>query len=153
MPDDALGMVELGPLPADGYDWYLVRYSFLNDSGVTEGASGWVASGPADSPWLRPTDEDGWCCPFSAGASGTGSGVVGPVEIGEGHGLRWALVGGEDCPLVITINDVEIVSTRVHLFYQSEVFLFRDYPELAGTVDIEVQTDCAWTLSHGMYQG
>jgi hypothetical protein len=78
--------------------------------------------------------------------------VVGPAEIGAGYGVRWAAVG-DDCPLVVIINDVAVVSTRVNGFAEGEVSLFEEYPELIGTFDIEVETECAWTLSHGTYQG
>ena len=151
MPLDADGGVRLGPLPVDGYDWYLIGYTFVN-AGHADGGAGWVAYGPSASPWLAPADDViGGYTPF-AGTAGTGSGSVGPVEIGDGYGMRWAAVG-DDCPLVVSINDVAVVSTRVNSFAEGEVFLFRDYPVLVGTLDIEVETECAWTLSHGTYQG
>ena len=151
MPLDALGMVELGPLPVDGNDWYLIRYSFLNASGVTDGATGWVASGPIAAPWLASADDAGWYSGIFAGAAGTGAGVVGPVEIGDFHAVRWAAVG-QGCSLVVSINDVEIVSTSVDGFAQGGVELFRDYPGLVGTFDIEIESECSWTLSQGTYE-
>ena len=53
---------------------------------------------------------------------------------------------------VVSINNVDIVSTRVDGFAQGEVALL-DYPELVGMFDIEVNTECSWTLSHRTYQG
>lgn len=88
--------------------------------------------------------------PF-AGTAGKGPGVVGPVEIDHDQFVRWAAVG-QDCPLVVTINDVEIASTSVDGFAEGEVALF-DYPEPVGKFDIEIDTECSWTLSHGTYQG
>jgi hypothetical protein len=152
MPVDALGMVELGPLPVDGYDWYLIRYSFLNESGVTDGGNGWVASGPSATPWLRPTDEEGWHSGIFAGGAGTGPGIAGPVELGNAEGVRWAAVG-DACPLVIGLGDVAVVSTRVDGFAEGEVMLFRDYPELTGMFEIEVASECSWTFSAVHYQG
>lgn len=152
MPLDALGMVELGPLTVDGFDWYLVRYSFLNASGVTDGAVGWVASGPSTSPWLAPVDDAGWYSGIFAAGAGAGPGALGPVEIGDSQGVRWAAVG-EACPLVVSLGDVAIVSTTVDGFAEGEVFLFRDYPELAGMVDIDVESECSWALSALTYQG
>ena len=150
MPLDASGLIEFGPLPADGFDWYFIRYHFAV-TGSLDLESGWVAYGPAETPWLTPTNEviAGVTWP---GAAGTGPGVVGPAEIGGPSGLRWAAVG-EDCPLAVSINDVAVVSTRVHGFAEGEVSFLEDYPELVGTFDIEVETECAWTLSHGGYQG
>jgi hypothetical protein len=50
MPLDAYGLVELGPLPVDGYDWYRIRAGFLDN--LTGGGtnSGWVAYGQAHRP-------------------------------------------------------------------------------------------------------
>lgn len=152
MPIDALGMVELGPLPVDGYDWYLIQYSFLNASGVTDGGIGWVAAGPSTSPWLAPADDAGWYTGIFAGAAGTGPGALGPVEIADSQGVPWAAVG-QACSLVVSLNEVVIVSTRVDGFAEGEVLLFRDYPELVGMFDIEVESDCSWTLSAVTYQG
>jgi hypothetical protein len=149
MPLDAVGSIELGPLPADGYDWYRIRAGFLYD--LTDDGAGWVAFGPSSTPWLALADDVPGYFPFR-GTAGTGPDVVGAVEIGDGHGVRWAAVG-EDCPLVVSIDDVAIVSERVDGFAEGEVFLFRDYPELVGMFDIEVDTKCSWTLSHGTYQG
>ena len=147
MPLNADGRVALGPLPADGYDWYLIYYN-VQGTGSVEGGFGWVAYGPATTPWLAPTDLFIGGYSFYAGDAGRGPGVVGPVEIGDNYGMRWAAVG-QACPFVVSINDVEVVSTRVDAFAEGQVPL----SELAGTFDIEVETECAWTLSHGEYQG
>jgi hypothetical protein len=155
MPLDALGMIELGPLPRDGYDWYLLRYSFLNASGATDGGVGWVASGPTTSPWLVPAEDAGWYTGLVAGDAGTGPGVAGPIEIADwNHGVRWAAVGTA-CPLDININDASIVSTDVNGFAEGEVQsqFFVEHPELVGTVSIEIASDCSWALSVVRYQG
>ena len=47
-----------GPVQADSYTWYQVD----NGSGLT----GWVASGPPDSPWLEP-QASGTAAPTAAG--------------------------------------------------------------------------------------
>ena len=152
MPLEADGGVVLGPLPADGYDWYLISYTMV-DEGRFDGGKGWGADGPAETPWLAPASPGGVVGGTTSfrGTAGTGPGVVGPVEIGDYYGLSWAAVG-EDCPLVVSINDVAVVSTRVDGFAEADVSL-GEYPELLGTFDIEVETECSWTLSHGTYQG
>ena len=155
MPINAMGMVQLGPLAVDGYDWYLIQYAFLNASGVTDGGTGWVASGPTATPWLTPADDAGWYTGLIAGAAGTGPGVAGPVEIEDwNHGVRWAAVG-DACPLDINLNDERIVSTIVDGFAEGEVGsdLFVEHSELVGTVTVEVAGECAWTLSVVRYQG
>jgi hypothetical protein len=150
MPDYAVGGVELGPLPMDGYDWYRIRYGFA-DAGHAAGGAGWVAYGPSASPWLAPPAGDQSDIRTFAGTAGTGDGVVGPVEIGDYYGVRWAAVG-QACPLVVSINDVAVVSTTVDGFADGDVRLFQGYPEVVGTFDIEIETECAWTLSHGTYE-
>ena len=45
-------LLRMGPVSADGYDWYLVYYPWLIGEPTFEegGGSGWIAAGPADSP-------------------------------------------------------------------------------------------------------
>jgi hypothetical protein len=156
MPTDALGMVELGPLPLDGHDWYVIQYTFLNASGVTEGGQGWVASGPSESPWLVPAQEAGWYSGLVAGYAGSGSALLGPVEIRDPfpHGLRWAAVG-DHCGLRIALGDEEIVSTTIDRFASGEwpTTFFIDQPALIGMVTITVEGECAWAVSVVFYQG
>lgn len=147
MPRDAVGAVALGPLPVGGYDWYHILYTYLSP-GAASGGDGWVAYGPSASPWLAPPAGDPSGSLSFAGAAGTGPGVVGPVQAGDFQGVHWAAVG-QACPLVVSIDDVTIVSTRVDGFADGEVRLSEEYPELVGTFDIDIETDCAWTLSYG----
>jgi hypothetical protein len=158
LPPAAYGMVELGPLPADGYAWYLVSYAFLNSSGVTEGGIGWIAAGSSSSPWLVETSAEGWYTGLIAGYAAIGSSTEGPVEIEDwNHGVRWAAVG-TSCRLEVALESatdrVSIVSTTVDGYADGEVSeLFLRNPDFTGRVMIDVETDCAWAVSVVRYQG
>ena len=149
LPDDAVGLVDLGPLYADGYAWYrLAAYSFASGGG-----EGWVASGPRSAPWLVESDRRFGDHGAIQGFAGTGSASVGPIDFsGPNRGLRWAAVG-DDCQLDIVLHSaseqLSAVSTAVVGYAEgnlpTDFFVVNSW--FVGSLTIDVTSSCSWALS------
>ena len=156
LPADAVGLVDLGPLYADGYAWYRFA-SYHSDTVGADG--GWVASGPRSAPWLVETDRRFGDHGTIQGFAGTGSASVGPIEISDpNHGLRWAAVG-DDCQLEVVLHhggeSITAVSTSVHGYAEGELpsDFFVANSSFVGGFMIEVASSCNWALSIVVFIG
>ena len=151
--EGAVGFVELGPLPVGGYAWYLITTGYLNTSGVTDGGQGWVASGLSSSPWFVENDDVVTEHGDMTGFAGSGDASVGPVEVDEMHGLRWAASSTGGCGIDIALSNgterVLVVSTPIMRYGEGglPVDFFVNNPTLVGSVMIEVQSSCDWAVS------
>lgn len=153
LPEEAVGLVELGPLHDDGFAWYRVQYSYMNSSGVTDGGQGWIASGWRSSPWFLQTDDVHWDHGAIQGFAGSNSATVGPAQIpDQNYGLRWAAIGTA-CAIDIVLDNgteqVLTVSTPVQGYAEGELAsdFFIDHPALVGSITIQVQSSCEWAVS------
>jgi hypothetical protein len=100
-----------GPTEADGFTWWQVD----NGSGV----KGWVASGPASDPWIRP---EATATP-AGDAGGAGRLVNRPVKLGDR--VRVTTQGNQ----VLTVRDAAGVgSTAVARVLAGDEFLVRGGP-------------------------
>jgi hypothetical protein len=157
LPEGAIGLVELGPLSADGYDWYRVQYAYLNAFGVTDGGRGWMASGSSDAPWLVPTERH-WDHGPIAGFAGSGSELIGAVQMNDPwQEIRWAALGS-DCSFVLTFESESQRAAGVVIVvdgYAEGVVedLFPDTPEFVGSVAVRIATECRWTYAIVTYIG
>ena len=156
LPDDAVGLVDLGPLYAtdlgplysDGYAWYHLTYFPTQGDGM-----GWVASGPRSAPWLIESDRRFGDHGAIQGFAGAGSASVGPIELSDpNHGLRWAAVD-DDCQLNIVLHNaseqISAVSSAVVGYTEGSLptDFFVVNPSLVGSFTIEVTSNCTWALS------
>jgi hypothetical protein len=147
--------VVMGPVPIEGFGWYLVR-----DADPEAGPGfeeGWLAAGYEPDPFLTTTGRTADDHPYLASYAGTGDAGHGPIEIADEHtSIRWyavdperqrctfgvgLAVGSADPTRAIlaTIGAAPAHGTTTRTFFEQQ-------PDLRGQVFVEVTSDCAWAL-------
>ncbi len=155
LPSGSKLVVELGPVRADGYGWYLVRDADAADPKFEEG---WVAAGFTPDPFLVPATFDLPFNPIVVGFAHDGDGQFGPVRVEDAnYAVTWVAsapdTGGCDFAVdlvpgsgtaVPTIRDtIGATPAPGNLYGQ----FFAAHPELTGDLFVKVTTDCSWALT------
>jgi hypothetical protein len=149
-------VVELGPVRADNWGWYLVRDADPDEPTFTEG---WVAAGFAPTPYLVPATFDLPFNPIVAGFAHEGNGEFGPVHLedanytityvaavlpgGAGCSFSADLVPGSGTPVPALRATLGTAPAPGNLYGD----FFAGHPELVGDVFLRVTSDCGWALS------
>ena len=156
LPTGSNLVVELGPVRADNWGWYLVRDA---DAGEPTFEEGWVAAGFAPTPYLVPATFDLPFNPIVAGFAHEGNGEFGPVRIEDANiSVRWVaavLPGGAGCSFsadLVPGSGTAVPAIRATLgtapapgnLYGD---FFAAHPELVGDVFLRVTSDCGWALT------
>jgi hypothetical protein len=156
LPTGSNLVVELGPVRADSWGWYLVRDADANEPTFAEG---WVAAGFAPTPYLVPATFDLPFNPIVAGFAHEGNGEFGPVRIEDANiSVRWVaavLPGGAGCSFsadLVPGSGTAVPAIRATLgtapapgnLYGD---FFAGHPELVGDVFLRVTSDCGWALT------
>lgn len=154
-PLDAELEVVMGPIPADGVGWYLVRDADPDEPDFSEG---WIAAGFEPEPFLRATGRMAEDSAVVAAFAFTGDAEYGPIDIpDEHHAIRWVAVDpaarrctfnvllapaeGEPISAIrATIGDDLVPGTLQPTFFAAQ-------PEVRGQVFVTVETTCAWSLA------
>lgn len=155
LPTGAELAVVLGPIPADGFGWYLVTDA---DPGEPEFSEGWIAAGYDPDPFLTTTGRNADPNPYPAGFAHTGDAEFGPVGIDDEHyGLRWTALdpAGGSCTLEVAMSTatsgaipaVRVTARGAPVPGQFFSDFFVDNPALRGQVFVSVTSDCAWALA------
>lgn len=150
-------VIELGPVRADNWGWYLVRDADAAEPTFTEG---WVAAGFApDRLYVVPATFDLPFNPIVAGFAHEGDGEYGPVLLQDAnYTLTYAaaaLPGASGCTFSVDLvpgSGAAVPALRTTLgtapapgnLYAD---FFAGHPELVGDVFLRVTTDCGWALS------
>jgi len=156
LPTGSNLVVELGPVRADSWGWYLVRDADADEPTFEEG---WVAAGFMPTPYLVPATFELPFNPIVAGYAHEGNGEFGPVHLEDAnYTVTWVaavLPGGAGCAfsadLVPGAGDA-VPAVRATLgtapapgnLYGE---FFAEHPELVGDVFLRVTSDCGWALS------
>lgn len=148
-------VVELGPVRAEGYGWYLVRDADAADPKFEEG---WVAAGFTPDPFLVPATFDLPFNPIVAGFADDGDGQFGPVRVEDAnYAVTWVasapnttgcdfavdLVPGSGTPVPAIRATISAVPAPGNLLGQ----FFAAHPELTGDLFVKVTTGCSWALT------
>jgi hypothetical protein len=156
LPTGSNLVVELGPVRADSWGWYLVRDADANEPTFAEG---WVAAGFAPTPYLVPATFDLPFNPIVAGFAHEGNGEFGPVRIEDANiSVLWVaavLPGGAGCSFsadLVPGSGTAVPAIRATLgtapapgnLYGD---FFAGHPELVGDVFLRVTSDCGWALT------
>lgn len=156
LPTGSNLVVELGPVRADNWGWYLVRDADADEPTFEEG---WVAAGFAPTPYLVPATFDLPFNPIVAGYAHEGNGEFGPVRIEDVNiSVRWAaavLPGGTGCSFsadLVPGSGTAVPAIRATLgtapapgnLYGD---FFAAHPQLVGDVFLRVTSDCGWALT------
>jgi hypothetical protein len=147
--------VVLGPIPADGFGWYLVTDA---DPDEPEFSEGWIAAGYDPDPFLASSGRHASPNPYPAGFAETGDAQFGPVGIDDEHyGLRWIAIDpvGASCTLDLSMSTassgpipaVRVTARGAPVPGQFFSDFFVDNPALRGQVFVSVTSDCAWALA------
>ena len=149
-------VVELGPIRADSWGWYLVRDADGAEPVFTEG---WVAAGFAPTPYLVPATFDLPFNPIVAGFAHEGNGEFGPIHLLDANYtltyVAAVLPGGASCSFsadLVPGSGEPVPALRATLgTAPAPGNLYGDYfaghPELVGDVFLRVTSDCGWALS------
>lgn len=156
LPIGANLVIELGPVRADGYGWYLVRDA---DADAPAFEEGWVAAGFMPQPYLVPAS---FALPFNpivAGFAHEGDGEFGPVPVADAnYAVRWVasvLPGASGCSFSVDLvpgSGTAVPAIRATLgaapapgnLYTD---FFAGHPELSGDLFVRVTSDCSWALT------
>jgi hypothetical protein len=156
LPTGSNLVVELGPVRADNWGWYLVRDADADEPTFEEG---WVAAGFAPTPYLVPATFDLPFNPIVAGFAHEGNGEFGPVRIEDANiSVRWVaavLPGGAGCSFsadLVPGSGTAVPAIRATMgtapapgnLYGD---FFAGHPELVGDVFLRVTSDCGWALT------
>ena len=155
LPTGAELTVVLGPIPADGFGWYLVTDA---DSDDPEFSEGWIAAGYEPDAFLATTGRIADPNPYPGSFAHTGDAEFGPVAIAdENYGLRWIAVdpAGQTCALDISMSTassgpipaVRTTARAIPIPGQFFSGFFVDNAALRGQVFVSVVSDCAWALA------
>ncbi len=149
-------VVELGPVRADDWGWYLVRDA---DAAEPTFEEGWVAAGFAPTPYLVPATFDLPFNPIVAGFAHEGNGEFGPVHLLDANYtltyVAAVLPGGAGCSFsadLVPGSGEAVPALRATLgtapapgnLYGD---FFAGHPELVGDIFLRVTSDCGWALS------
>lgn len=147
--------VRLGPIPVDGFGWYLVADVDPVEPDFDEG---WIAAGFEPEPFLRSTGRTADDSPVVAAFALTGNAEYGPFEVADAdHAIRWIAAdpegvrcrfaailepaGGEPVPAIrATIGDTVVPGTLQPSFFAAQ-------DSIRGQLFLAVESDCAWALS------
>jgi len=154
LPQGSKLVVELGPVRAEGYGWYLVRDADAADPKFEEG---WVAAGFMPDPFLVPATFDLPFNPIVAGFAHDGDGQFGPVRIEDAnYAVTWvASAPSASCDFAVDLvpgagTAVPAIRATIganpapgNLYGQ----FFAAHPELVGDVFVKVTTGCSWALT------
>jgi len=155
LPSDAKLVVELGPVRADAYGWYLVRDADAADPKFDEG---WVAVGFMPEPFLAPAVFDLPFNPIVAGFSHDGDGQFGPVRVQDAnYTVTWVasapttagcdfavdLVPGSGTAVPAIRATIGATAAPGNLYGQ----FFAAHPELTGDLFVKVSGGCSWALT------
>jgi hypothetical protein len=155
LPTGSHLVVELGPVRANGYGWYLVRDADPDDPAFEEG---WVAAGFMPDPWLVPATFDLPFNPIVAGFGHDGNGQFGPVHLEDAnYTVRWVAspVVGEGCSFSVDFTPgagtaVPAIRATIgsapapgNLYGQ----FFAEHADLVGDLFVSVTSDCSWALT------
>jgi hypothetical protein len=155
LPTGAELTVVLGPIPADGFGWYLVTDA---DPAQPEFSEGWIAAGYDPEPFLASTGRMTDPNPYPAGFAETGDAQFGPVGIDdENYGVRWTALdpAGGSCTLDVSMSTassgpipaVRVTARGAPVPGQFFSDFFVDNAALRGQVFVSVTSDCAWALT------
>jgi hypothetical protein len=156
LPTGSNLVVELGPVRADDWGWYLVRDADAAEPTFDEG---WVAAGFAPTPYLVPATFDLPFNPIVAGFAHEGNGEFGPVRIEDANiSVRWVaavLPGGAGCAFsadLVPGSGTAVPAIRATLGTAPAPGnlhgdFFAAHPELVGDVFLRVTSDCGWALT------
>jgi hypothetical protein len=154
LPLDAELVVVMGPIPVDGFGWYLVQDG---DPAEPTFEEGWLAAGYEPDPFVAPTGRRAQETSLIASFAGIGNGQYGPVRIADEHiRIRWlirdpesigcnfavSLAAGEAEPIPAiraTVGGTIIPGTLPSTY-------FADEKSLRGQVFATVESTCAWTF-------
>jgi hypothetical protein len=149
-------VIELGPVRADSWGWYLVRDADTAEPTFTEG---WVAAGFVPTPYLVPATFDLPFNPIVAGYAHEGNGEFGPVHLLDANYtltyVAAVLPGGAGCSFsadLVPSSGTAVPTLRATLgtapapgnLYTD---FFAAHPELVGDIFLRVTSDCGWALS------
>jgi hypothetical protein len=149
-------VVELGPVRADHWGWYLVRDADADEPSFDEG---WVAAGFMPNPYLKPATFDLPFNPIVAGFAHEGNGEFGPVRLEDAnYELLWVasvLPGGDGCSFsadLVPGSGTAVPAVRATLGTApapgvQHTDFFASHPELVGDVVLRVTSDCGWALT------
>ncbi len=155
LPKGSKLVVELGPVRADGYGWYLVRDADAADPKFGEG---WVAAGFMPDPFLVPAT---FALPFNpivAGFAHDGDGQFGPVRLEDAnYAVTWVASAPDTkgCDFAVDLapgSGTAVPAIRAtigaapapgNLYGQ----FFAAHPELTGDIFVKVTTTCSWALT------
>ena len=156
LPTGSNLVVELGPVRADSYGWYLVRDA---DADAPTFDEGWVAAGFMPDPYLVPATFDLPFNPIVAGFAHEGNGEFGPVPVSDAnYALRWVasvLPGSGGCAFSVDLvpgSGTAVPAIRATIgsapapgnLYGE---FFAAHPELTGDIFVRVTSDCSWALT------
>jgi hypothetical protein len=155
LPSGAKLVVELGPVRADAYGWYLVRDADAADPKFDEG---WVAVGIMPEPYLAPATFDLPFNPIVAGFSHDGDAQFGPVRVEDAnYSVTWVAAAPTTAGCEFAVDLVPGGGTAVpairatigataapgNLYGQ----FFAAHPELTGDLFVKVTGGCNWALT------
>lgn len=155
LPSGSKLVVELGPVRADGYGWYLVRDADAADPKFEEG---WVAAGFMPDPFLVPATFNLPFNPIVAGFAHDGDGQFGPVRLEDAnYAVTWVasapntsacdfavdLAPGSGTGVPAIRATIGAAAAPGNLYGQ----FFAAHPELTGDIFVKVTTTCSWALT------
>jgi hypothetical protein len=155
LPLGAQLQVVMGPIPAEGFGWYLVTDA---DPAEPEFREGWIAAGYEPDPFLRSTGRTAEDTAFVAAFALTGDAEYGPIEVpDEHHAIRWVAVDPNrrrcQFSVLLATPDGDAVSA-IRATIGTDIVpgtlqptFFAAQPDLRGLLFLTVQSDCAWTLA------
>jgi len=155
LPQGSKLVVELGPVRAEGYGWYLVRDADAADPKFEEG---WVAAGFMPDPFLVPATFDLPFNPIVAGFAHDGDGQFGPVPIADAnYTVTWVASAptASGCDFAVDLapgsgTSVPAIRATIGTAPSPGNLLgqfFAAHPELKGDVFVKVTTGCSWALT------
>jgi hypothetical protein len=155
LPLGAELQVVMGPIPSDGFGWYLVTDA---DPAEPQFREGWIAAGYEPDPFLRSTGRTADETPLVAGFALTGDAEYGPIEISdEHHAIRWIATDPERrrCTFSVALEPAGgDPVTAIRATIGSEVVpgtlqptFFAAQPDVRGQLFVSITSDCAWALA------
>lgn len=152
LPQGAILQVAMGPIPADGFGWYLVT-----DNGDGSFGEGWIAAGYEPDPFLASTGSIAPDSPFVQALAATGDAEYGPIPIEDdaSYAIRWVAVDpdAERCTFAVSMASgasqpvpairATIGADLVPGTLQPSSF---DALGVRGQAFVTVTSDCAWSL-------
>lgn len=144
--------VAMGPIPSDGFGWYLVT-----DNGAGIFDEGWIAAGYEPDPFLRSTGSFAPDSVFVQSLAATGDAEYGPIPIEDATSylIRWVAVDpeGVGCRFEVSLAagaaaPVPAIRATIGADLVPGTLQPASFDALGvrGQVFATVASDCAWSL-------